>query len=101
MPNLTKKDLRKAAIEAAKASNFMQAFKMKWWNTNNGFTQHVPEKDLDQLAMIAWNLLNEKNVKLVGDVKWKLKVNKVCWNEKLLPPDKAKKIHRIVLNLLK
>jgi hypothetical protein len=57
MPNLTKKELRKAAIEAAKYSGFMMAFKKKWWNTNNGFTQHIPEKDLDQLAIIAWDLL--------------------------------------------
>ena len=53
------KDLREAMIKtipkAAKFANFCQAFKMEWWKRD----AHIPESDLDELAMIAFELLNK------------------------------------------
>ncbi len=49
-------------MKAAKCSGFMQNFKMAWWKRreNDVTTMHIPEKTLDELAMIAFDILNEE-----------------------------------------
>ena len=58
MPNLTKKELRKAAIEAAKCSGFMMEFKKRVRERAKFFRgDPVVEEDLDELFLIAYDLL--------------------------------------------
>ena len=55
MPNLTKKDLRKAAIEATKCSGLMQEFKTRFWSKYKDY--YIRESILDDLFIMARDLL--------------------------------------------
>jgi hypothetical protein len=54
---LNAEDLRSCAQESVEFSNFCQKFKMEWWKRDDH--EHVPEKVLDELAIIAYDLLNK------------------------------------------
>jgi hypothetical protein len=55
-------------LEAARAASFMQLFKMKVWRrmtavdgSVKGEFDYIPERTLDELAMIALDLFKEDN----------------------------------------
>jgi hypothetical protein len=54
---LSKKDLRKCTVKAAEGANFMQKFKMEVWRKYPNI--RIGEDVLDELAMIAFNLLKK------------------------------------------
>ena len=57
MKNLTEEDIQSAVEDSAKFANFCQAFKMKWWENYSELSIKIPEKYLDELAIIAYELL--------------------------------------------
>lgn len=50
-------DPERIAKECADFSDFCQKFKMKWWENENH--SYLSENILDELAMIAFNLLHK------------------------------------------
>lgn len=64
MREITKEDL----LDAARGASFMQLFKMKVWKrmtshdgSIKGEFEYIPERTLDELAMIALDLFKEDN----------------------------------------
>jgi hypothetical protein len=69
MTNKTPEEMfsKEMMLEAAKGANFMQSFKLAVWERMTNWDgsikkefDYIPEKTLDQLAMIAQRCLEDK-----------------------------------------
>lgn len=57
---ITKEQIESSVRDSAKFSNFAQAVKFKYWKGLQPGQTHVAEYLVDDLLLIAWEVLNDK-----------------------------------------